>query len=132
VLQHGRVRGRFQPGAQKRILRALDGAWAARNGLTLQGTGFALLHDGAFDGGDGYSKTARGFSHGLTVGHRAHQTFFQIGRIGTHGGIPRIIHACLIFSQIALEQYAREAGVPEEHLPIFGGAGAPFLFARKE
>ncbi|HET9111818.1 MAG TPA: methyltransferase domain-containing protein, partial [Ktedonobacterales bacterium] len=30
-----------------------------------------------------------------------------------------------------LEQYAREAGVPEEHLPIFGGIGTPFLFARK-
>jgi ubiquinone/menaquinone biosynthesis C-methylase UbiE len=31
-----------------------------------------------------------------------------------------------------LEQYARDAGVPEEHLPIFRGAGAPFLFARKD
>lgn len=31
-----------------------------------------------------------------------------------------------------LEQYARESGVPEEHLPIFRGAGAPFLYARKD
>ena len=30
-----------------------------------------------------------------------------------------------------LEPYAREAGVPEEALPIFAGAGAPFLLARK-
>lgn len=30
-----------------------------------------------------------------------------------------------------LEQYARDAGVPEEHLPLFRGAGAPFLFAHK-
>ena len=31
----------------------------------------------------------------------------------------------------SLEAYAREAGVPEEHLPLFGGAGSPFLLARK-
>lgn len=31
-----------------------------------------------------------------------------------------------------LEQHAREAGVPEEHLPIFRGVGAPFLLARKD
>jgi ubiquinone/menaquinone biosynthesis C-methylase UbiE len=30
-----------------------------------------------------------------------------------------------------LEQYAREAGVPEEHLALFQGPGALFLFARK-
>jgi SAM-dependent methyltransferase len=30
-----------------------------------------------------------------------------------------------------LEAYAREAGVPEEHLSLFAG-GTPFLFARKE
>lgn len=30
-----------------------------------------------------------------------------------------------------LEQYAREAGVPEEHLALFSGSGASFLFARK-
>lgn len=31
-----------------------------------------------------------------------------------------------------LERHAREAGVPEEHLPLFRGAGTPFLFARKD
>jgi ubiquinone/menaquinone biosynthesis C-methylase UbiE len=31
-----------------------------------------------------------------------------------------------------LEQYAREAGVPEEHLDLFRGPGATFLFASKE
>ena len=31
-----------------------------------------------------------------------------------------------------LEQYAREAGVPEEHLDLFRGNGASFLFARKD
>lgn len=30
-----------------------------------------------------------------------------------------------------LEQYARESGVPQEHLPLFRGAGASFLFASK-
>ncbi|HEY2589539.1 MAG TPA: hypothetical protein VGI81_27580 [Tepidisphaeraceae bacterium] len=27
--------------------------------------------------------------------------------------------------------FAREAGVPEEHLPLFAGNGAPFLVAAK-
>lgn len=31
-----------------------------------------------------------------------------------------------------LELYARAAGVPAEHLPLFRGAGTPFLFARKD
>jgi ubiquinone/menaquinone biosynthesis C-methylase UbiE len=31
-----------------------------------------------------------------------------------------------------LEQYAREVGVPEEHLPLFAGAGTPFLIAGKD
>lgn len=30
-----------------------------------------------------------------------------------------------------LEQFAREAGVPEEHLPLFAGPGTRFLLARK-
>jgi len=30
-----------------------------------------------------------------------------------------------------LEPFAREVGVPEEHLPLFAGPGARFLFARK-
>lgn len=28
-----------------------------------------------------------------------------------------------------LEPFARQAGVPEEHLPLFAGLGAPFLLA---
>jgi SAM-dependent methyltransferase len=31
-----------------------------------------------------------------------------------------------------LEQFAREAGVPPEHLPLFAGPGAPFLLARRD
>jgi SAM-dependent methyltransferase len=31
----------------------------------------------------------------------------------------------------SLEEHAREVGVPEEHLPLFGGPGARFLLARK-
>lgn len=31
----------------------------------------------------------------------------------------------------SLEPFAREAGVPEEHLPLFAGAGPRFLLARK-
>jgi SAM-dependent methyltransferase len=31
-----------------------------------------------------------------------------------------------------LEPFAREVGIPEEHLPLFAGTGAPFLLARKE
>ena len=32
--------------------------------------------------------------------------------------------------RIPLDELAREAGVPEEHLPLFEGPGAPFLLAR--
>jgi len=40
------------------------------------------------------------------------------------------------FSQVrvvrrSLEAYAREAGVPDEHLPLFAGPGASFLLARQ-
>jgi SAM-dependent methyltransferase len=31
----------------------------------------------------------------------------------------------------SLERFARQVGVPEEHLPLFGGPGASFLFARQ-
>jgi hypothetical protein len=30
-----------------------------------------------------------------------------------------------------LEPFARQAGVPEQHLALFAGPGAPFLLARK-
>jgi hypothetical protein len=79
VLHHGRIWSRFQSGAQQGFLFAPDRAWASRDGLTLQRARLALLHDRAFDGGDRYSKAARGFSHGLTRSHRTHQAFFQVG-----------------------------------------------------
>lgn len=31
-----------------------------------------------------------------------------------------------------VEEHAREAGVPEERLPLFSGSGPRFLLARKE
>jgi hypothetical protein len=31
-----------------------------------------------------------------------------------------------------LEPFARQVGVPKEHLPLFRGDGAPFLLARKD
>jgi SAM-dependent methyltransferase len=31
----------------------------------------------------------------------------------------------------SLEQYARESGVPEEHIPLFAGMGSPFLIAHR-
>lgn len=34
-------------------------------------------------------------------------------------------------ARIRLDTFAREAGVPEAHLPLFAGPGAPFLLARK-
>ncbi len=34
-------------------------------------------------------------------------------------------------ARIPLEQFAREAGVPEAALPLFAGPGAPFLIARR-
>jgi hypothetical protein len=30
-----------------------------------------------------------------------------------------------------LEEFARQAGVPDEALPLFAGAGTPFLIAEK-
>jgi hypothetical protein len=46
-----------------------------------------LLDDGTFDGRHGDVKAASGYSHGLTVGHRSHQAFFQVGRIRSHTGV---------------------------------------------
>ena len=61
-----------------------NAARAAGNGLALQRARLARLHHGAFDRSHGDAKAASGFSHGLTVSHRSHQAFFQVGRIGTH------------------------------------------------
>jgi tetratricopeptide (TPR) repeat protein len=57
-----------------------------------------------FDGVHRDSKPASGFSHGLTVGHRSHQAFFEVGRIRTHTVLRCISRACLWFAQIALER----------------------------
>jgi len=76
MLLHSGVGGRVQPRAQCRFLFTSDRTRPARNGLPLQGAGLALLDHGPFDRGDGDSKAASGFSHGLTVGHRSHQAFF--------------------------------------------------------
>ena len=84
MLQHGGVGGRLQPRPQRRLLLGSDAARAAGNGLALQRARLALLHHGAFDRSHGDVKAASGFSHGLTVSHRSHQAFFQVGRIGTH------------------------------------------------
>jgi SAM-dependent methyltransferase len=48
-------------------------------------------------------------------------------RIGREAGLDGVR-----VERIPLDEYAREAGVPEEHLPLFEGPGAPFLIARKE
>ncbi|MGO8950009.1 MAG: NAD(P)-dependent alcohol dehydrogenase, partial [Ktedonobacterales bacterium] len=42
------------------------------------------------------------FSHGLTLSHRSYQSFFEVGRIGTHTWDHCITHACRCFSQVAL------------------------------
>jgi hypothetical protein len=94
--------GRFQPGTQRRVVLTPDRAWAPKDGFALQRAGLALLHDRPFHGRHRDSKPARGFSHGLTLGHRAHQAFFEVGRIGTHTRFPRINRACFRFPQVAL------------------------------
>jgi hypothetical protein len=104
MLQHGRIGFGLQPGQQDRLLLAADLARATRDRLARERPRLALLHHRAFHRRHGYPKAARGFSHGLTVGHRAHQAFFEIGRIGSHACLPRTFRAdvCLCFSQVAL------------------------------
>ena len=86
LLQRG-IRRRLQPRQQGRLLVTADRARPARDGLPREGLRLALLDDGTFDGRHGDVKAASGYSHGLTVGHRSHQAFFQVGRIGTHTGL---------------------------------------------
>ncbi|HEX5570612.1 MAG TPA: DinB family protein, partial [Ktedonobacterales bacterium] len=55
--------------------------------------------------------------------------FFQVGRIGTHKRIPRKIHACFRFSQVALAGVSdAQLAQPVPHSP-FGdhSLGALFL-----
>ena len=63
-----------------------------------------LLYHGAFDRGHRHTKAARGFSHGLTVSHRSHQAFLEVGRIGSHTVMYSTSHAWLCFLQVALGQ----------------------------
>ncbi len=46
--------------------------------------------------------------------------------LGQHAGF-----ASVRLARIPLDRFAREAGVPAEHLPRFAGPGAPLLLARK-
>jgi SAM-dependent methyltransferase len=51
----------------------------------------------------------------------------ELGNLGRDAGFP---HVRVVRRN--LEQYAREAGVPEEAMPLFAGPGSRFLLARKE
>ena len=82
MLEHGGVRSGLQPRQRARL---------------------TLLHHGPFDRIHSNFKTASGFSHGLTLSHRSHQSFFQVGRIGTHISLSYTIYACHCFSQVALD-----------------------------
>jgi len=109
VFQHCGVRCRFQPRPQARLLLWPATARAAGNGLARQRARLALLPHGAVDRGHGDVKAASGFSHGQTVSHRSHQSFFQVGRIRTHTWGHSITLACHCFSQVALRSVALSA-----------------------
>jgi SAM-dependent methyltransferase len=49
----------------------------------------------------------------------------ELGRIGREAGFTEVR-----VERRDLEPFAREVGVPQEHLPLFAGTGARFLFAR--
>jgi SAM-dependent methyltransferase len=49
----------------------------------------------------------------------------ELGRFGREAGFTEVR-----VERRDLEPFAREVGVPQEHLPLFAGAGARFLFAR--
>ncbi|HEV2460689.1 MAG TPA: NB-ARC domain-containing protein, partial [Ktedonobacterales bacterium] len=102
VLQYCGIGGRLQPCPQRRLLFWANAARTAGNGLARKRARRALLHHGTFDRIHTHSKAASGFSHGLTVGHRSHQSFFQVGRIRTHTCGLCITRACHCFSQVAL------------------------------
>ena len=96
-LQRG-IRRRLQPRQQGCLLVTADRARPARDGLAREGPRLALMDDGTFDGRHGDIKAASGYSHGLTVGHRSHQAFFQVGRIGTRAIGICTSRACRRFS----------------------------------
>jgi hypothetical protein len=76
VLLQGGIGGRLHPRAQRRLLFPADRTRPAWDGLALQGAGLVLLDHGPFDRGHGHVKAASSFSHGLTLSHCSHQTFF--------------------------------------------------------
>jgi hypothetical protein len=102
VLEQRGLGGGFHARLQDHLLVAPDPAGTARDRLALQRARLPLLDHRPFDGGDRHSKAASGFSHGLTVGHRSHQAFFEAGRIRTHTDLRCISRACLWFAQNAL------------------------------
>ena len=71
----------------------------------------ALLYDRPFHGRHGHAKPARGFSHGLTLGHRAHQAFFQVNRIGTHTRFPPQ-YSCLFLLFVSCSKARAHAESP--------------------
>ena len=111
VLEQRGIRGGLQAGLQDRLLVAPDPAGTARDRLALQRARLPFLDHRPFDGRHRDSKPASGFSHGLTVGHRSHQTFFEVGRIGTHTDLRCISRACLWFAQNALGPATEDAGL---------------------
>jgi SAM-dependent methyltransferase len=50
----------------------------------------------------------------------------ELERLGRDAGFTEVRVA-----RFSLEQHAREAGIPEEHVALFAAPGAPFLLARK-
>jgi len=102
VLQHRGVRSGLQPRAQRRLLPGSNAPWIAGNGLALQRARLALVPHRAFDCIHADAKAARGFSHGLTLSHRSHQAFLEVGRIGSHTVMYSTSHAWLCFLQVAL------------------------------
>jgi len=50
----------------------------------------------------------------------------ELGGLGRNAGFDEVR-----VERFSLEQHAREAGVPQEHVPLFAGPGTAFLLARK-
>ena len=87
--------------AARRIASCSPRIARGRPGIGLRARArLTLLHDGALHRGHRHPTAASGCSQGLTVRHRSHQAFFQVGRIGTHAPLPSTFHACLCFRKV--------------------------------